>query len=136
MKIEMPKGLLANEWSRVWNEKRNAAVAEIVAASTSPLATSSPTGDDRESFDDWQMQWFFAEHHKPVEQRARVYATQSPDAHLYEAVTYCMHAARNDERRRIAAAIGNGLKVLLGAEFRDIFYDIAQQEDINIGYDS
>ncbi len=123
-------------WSREWNDKRNAAVAELVTDGASGrLWTRKDDELSREEQDDEQMRWLFWRQTKPESERCPADRSASPDAYLYEGVRSCMTAARNDERKRIAKAISSGLKALLGDEFSDVMYDIALGNDINIGYD-
>ena len=60
----------------------------------------------------------------------------SSDEWLFtQAIWGVIDAARDDERKRIMKIISEGLKKLLGEEFREFIYDIAYENDINTGYD-
>jgi hypothetical protein len=137
MDIKIDADLLGNSdaWLTEWHDKRNAAVSELVRDGIAKRPWTNKDDLSREEQDDEQMRWFFWQHHKPDSDRRASERMTSPDASLYEGVTRCMRAARNDERRRIAKAISSGLKVLLGDEFSGVMYDIAFENDINIGSD-
>lgn len=105
-----------------WHAARNAAVAELVRAAFEGRLLPTK-GVSRNVHDDAQAQWLF----RMVRQPADLLA--SSDARLYGAAISCMHAAREDERRRIAKAISDGLRALLGTEFADLIYKIADLND-------
>lgn len=114
-------------WHREWNERRNAAVAALIAAVRIGLPDDSP----RSAVDDESVKTVFVrmKHQRPYE------ALATDDARLYEAVIHAMNEAREDERKRFSRAVGRGLKALLGEDFTSVMYDIAQEYEINIGRD-
>lgn len=137
MDIKVNADILKNgdAWFSEWHDKRNAAVSELVADGSAGRLWTLKGDISRELHDDEQMRWLFWRQHKPESERSPSERADSPDAYLYEGVTSCMRAARDDERKRLARAISSGLKTLLGDEFASVLYDIALENDINIGHD-
>lgn len=125
----------SDAWHAEYNAKRNAAVAALVKDGADGNLWKRQGDLSRDERDDEQMRWLFWRQQKPDAERSRHDREMPADVYLYEGVTQCMKAARDDEQKRIAKAIGAGLKALLGDEFNSILYDIAREHDINIGYD-
>lgn len=137
MEIKVDADILKDgrEWFDEWHAKRNAAVAALVDDGRAGHLWQSKGNISREQHDDDRMRWLFRRQTKPEDERSGSDRAASPEAYLYEGVKGCMEAARADERKRIARAISNGIKLLLGDEFDAIMSEIADENDINIGYD-
>jgi hypothetical protein len=128
MDIKVEADLLkdGDAWHIEWHTKRNAAVAALVAAGRGTLPEDAP----RDDVNDVLAAGVFWRR----ERRSRSDEMASDEAMLYEAVVQAIQLARDDERKRFSKALGRGLKAMLGDDYTAVMYDLAQEDDINIGY--
>lgn len=116
-------------WFEQWHAERNAKVAALDSVDPAQNRDSLTRGE----WDDEQMRWFFKCFHRPI--LTKHSQRMSPDAHLYDLVTQCMKAARDNERKRLSARVSVFLETLLGDDFTSVIFDICDKHDINTGYD-
>jgi len=117
-------------WMKEWHRKRNAAVADLLRSQPLTITDATTTEQRNDEFARHAIvQVRSASAMRPAQRM------DSDDAVLYEAVVRAIREGRDDERKRFSRAVGKALQMFLGDDFDTVMFDIAQEHNINIGYD-